>query len=146
MKKTLQLTLIATFFAACANNTSINSNPVAKTSTGISQNKLFQIDKIIIKGKTFNPKNTEEIPNISFDKDKFYGYSGCNRFFGAYQSSADILQIEADRAASTQMLCHPLDVMEFENAFLSNFKGKFKISYDKEKLVLSSDEMTILFK
>ncbi len=42
--------------------------------------------------------------------------------FGSYQTKADTLQIEGDRVASTQMLCHPMDVMDFENSFLSNSK------------------------
>ncbi len=66
-------------------------------------------------------------------------------FFGSYQTKADTLQIEGDRVASTQMLCHPMDVMDFENSFLSNFKGIFKISNENGKLVLSNDEMKIFF-
>ncbi|EAH7878795.1 META domain-containing protein, partial [Campylobacter jejuni] len=69
-----------------------------------------------------------------------------NRFFGSYQTKVDTLQIEGDRVASTQMLCHPMDVMDFENSFLSNFKGIFKISNENGKLVLSNDEMKIFFK
>ena len=37
-------------------------------------------------------------------------------------------------------------VMDFENSFLSNFKGIFKISNENGKLVLSNDEMKIFFK
>ncbi|EHY1140026.1 META domain-containing protein, partial [Campylobacter coli] len=56
------------------------------------------------------------------------------------------LEIQGDRVASTQMLCHPLDVMEFENAFLSNFKGSFTISNKNGKLILNNGEMEIFFK
>ncbi|EAK3848123.1 META domain-containing protein, partial [Campylobacter jejuni] len=35
---------------------------------------------------------------------------------------------------------------DFENSFLSNFKGIFKISNENGKLVLSNDEMKIFFK
>ncbi|EAH5844828.1 META domain-containing protein, partial [Campylobacter jejuni] len=112
MKKTLQIALAATFFAGCA-STSVTSS-TSKGNNELVQNQLFKIEKIIVNGKTFDPKNAEESPNISFENNKFYGYSGCNRFFGSYQTKADTLQIEGDRVASTQMLCHPMDVMDFE--------------------------------
>ncbi len=143
MKKTLQIALAAAFFAGCA-STSVSSN--SKANNELAQNQLFTIEKIIVKGKTFDPKNAQEAPNISFDKDKFYGNAGCNRFFGSYQSNGDTLQIEGDRVASTQMLCHPMDVMEFENSFLSNFRGTFKISNENGKLILNNGEMKIFFK
>lgn len=142
MKKTLQIALAAAFFAGCA-STSVSSN---SKNNGLTQNQLFTIEKIVVKGKTFDPKNAQEAPNISFDKDKFYGNAGCNRFFGSYQSNGNTLQIEGDRVASTQMLCHPSDVMDFENSFLSNFKGIFKISNENGKLVLNNGEMKIFFK
>lgn len=143
MKKMLQIALVATFFVACA---STSSSSDSKIHNELVQNKLFKIEKIIVKGKTFDPKNAEESPSISFENNKFYGSAGCNRFFGSYQTKADTLQIQGDRVASTQMLCHPLDVMDFENSFLSNFKGTFKISNENGKLVLSNDEMKIFFK
>ncbi|MFQ6341937.1 META domain-containing protein [Campylobacter sp. VTCC 70190] len=141
MKKILQIALAAAFFAGCASN-SVNSN--STKSVELTQNQPLQIEKIIVKGKMLEAKNAEEIPNISFDKNKFYGYAGCNRFFGSYQNSGTSLQFEG--AASTQMLCHPLDVMDFENSLLSNLKGEFKMTKEDNKLILSSENMTIYFK
>ncbi len=46
-------------------------------------------------------------------------------FFGSYQTKADTLQIEGDRVASTQMLCHPMDVMDFEKFFPFKFQRNF---------------------
>lgn len=86
------------------------------------QNQLFEIDKIVVNGKTFDPKNVEENPNISFENNKFYGYAGCNRFFGSYQSNENTLEIQGDRVASTQMLCHPLDVMGVKMLFFQILK------------------------
>ncbi len=145
MKKTLQIVLAAAFFAGCA-STSVNSKSTSKISNEFMQNQLFEINKIVVNGKTFDPKNAEENPNISFENNKFYGYAGCNRFFGSYQSNENTLEIQGDRVASTQMLCHPLEVMEFENAFLSNFKGSFTISNKNGKLILNNGEMEIFFK
>lgn len=141
MNKMFQIALSAAFLAACSTSTSLISS--SKSDKELTQNHLFKIEKIIVNGKTYDPKNAQEIPNITFEDNKFYGYAGCNRFFGSYQSSGDILQIEGDRVASTQMLCHPLDVMDFENSFLSNFKGIFQISDENGKFVLSNDEMKI---
>ncbi|MBZ7973681.1 META domain-containing protein, partial [Campylobacter molothri] len=77
---------------------------------------------------------------------KFYGYSGCNRFFGSYVNNGDSIKINGAGAASTQMLCHPMDVMNFENSFLSNFNGTFKISNENGKLILNNGKMKIFFK
>ncbi|MBZ7943056.1 META domain-containing protein [Campylobacter sp. RM13744] len=143
MKKTLQMTLAAACFAGCA-STSVSSS--ANTQNKLVQNQQLKIERIVVDGKTFDPKNAEEIPNISFDKDKFYGYSGCNRFFGSYVNNGDSIKINGAGAASTQMLCHPMDVMNFENSFLSNFNGTFKISNENGKLILNNGKMKIFFK
>lgn len=143
MKKTLQLALITSFIAGCAANST--KEQASSMALSFSENQALKIDKIIVDGKTYSPKNAEESPNISFEKNKFYGYSGCNRFFGSYQSDGKNLQIEGDRVASTQMFCHPLDVMEFENSFLSNFKGSFKIINNNGKLIFKNDTMEIIF-
>ncbi|TKX30677.1 META domain-containing protein [Campylobacter estrildidarum] len=145
MKKTLQIVLATAFFAGCA-STSVSSNSTSDIQGKFMQNQLLKIEKIVVNGKTFDPRNAEETPNISFDKDKFYGYAGCNRFFGSYKNNGNTLKIEGDRAASTQMLCHPLDVMDFENSFLSNFNGTFKISNENGKLILNNGKMKIFFK
>lgn len=147
MKKTFQLALAAVLFAGCASS-KISTKENNMSVENLPQNTILKIEKIVVNGKTFSPKNTEEDPNISFDNNKFYGYSGCNRFFGAYQSDGKVLTVEGDRVASTQMYCHPQDVMDFENTFLSNFKGKFKISNENGKFILINDNgvMKIFFK
>ena len=142
MKKIINLALSLAFFTACSSNVATNENP--KKDFKFSKNELLKIEKIIVNDKSFEPKDAEEIPNISFDESKFYGYSGCNRFFGSYENGDNALKI--GEAASTQMLCHPQSVMEFENAFLMNFKGEFKILNENDKLVLSNDIMKIYFK
>ncbi|EAL5455729.1 META domain-containing protein, partial [Campylobacter coli] len=58
MKKTLQIVLAAAFFAGCA-STSVNSKSTSKISNEFMQNQLFEIDKIVVNGKTFDPKNAE---------------------------------------------------------------------------------------
>ncbi|QOW63249.1 META domain-containing protein [Campylobacter hepaticus] len=144
MKRMFQIALGLVFFAGCSSTSILSSN--SKSNIELTQNRLFKIEKIILNGKTYDPKNAEESPNISFENNKFYGYAGCNRFFGSYQSANDILQIEGERVASTQMLCHPLDVMDFENSFLSNFKGTFKIFNEDGNIVLSNDSIKIFLK
>ena len=46
MKKMLQIALVATFFVACA---STSSSSDSKTHNKLVQNKLFKIEKIIVK-------------------------------------------------------------------------------------------------
>ena len=58
MKKMLQIALVATFFVACA---STSSSSDSKIHNKLVQNKLFKIEKIIVKGKTFVPLNLKLI-------------------------------------------------------------------------------------
>ncbi|EJX1621824.1 META domain-containing protein, partial [Campylobacter jejuni] len=63
MKKTLKIALAAAFFTGCA-STSVTPS-ASKGNNELVQNQLFKIEKIIVNGKTYNPKNAEESPNIS---------------------------------------------------------------------------------
>ncbi|MBS4313059.1 META domain-containing protein [Campylobacter vulpis] len=132
------------FFVGCASHNGADKmeGEVMKTLSLEGQN--LKIEKIVISGKSFNPENMEENPNISFDKDKFYGFAGCNRFFGNYEKKD--MNIQIDGAASTQMLCHPQSVMEFESVFLMNFKGNFKIINEDGKIILEGNAAKIYLK
>ncbi|EPN1531972.1 META domain-containing protein [Campylobacter upsaliensis] len=132
------------FFIGCASHNATNQTGGETMKTLSLEGQNLKIEKIVIGGKSFNPENMEENPNISFDKDKFYGFAGCNRFFGNYKKKDMNMQI--DGAASTQMLCHPQSVMEFESAFLMNFKGDFKIVNEGSKIILGGDLAKIYLK
>lgn len=142
MKMFKLLIFIAIFiFAGCASSTSKEKIVLSKF-----ENKTYNIAKIVLDGDGLKLQSEQEAPNITFENDKFYGFSGCNRFFGTYKIDGNSLIIEGDRVASTQMLCHPIEIMDFENNFLSNLKGSFTINYEDDKLVLKNKKMQIYFK
>ncbi|TNH35126.1 META domain-containing protein [Campylobacter helveticus] len=145
MKKMgIALASLALFVGCASHNASseVGGKDTIKPLALEGQN--LKIEKIVVGGKSFNPENMEENPNISFEKNKFYGSAGCNRFFGNYKK--DDMNLQIDGAASTQMLCHPQSVMEFESTFLTNFNGNFKIINENDKIILESGETKIYLK
>jgi len=141
MKKFLQI-LSLFIFIGCA---STSKNITTKQNTQGLENQNFKIEKVIFEGKTYMNFNTQESPNISFEKNKFYGYTGCNRFFGTYENNGENLNISNDYLASTKMLCYPKEIMDFEYIFLTNLKGTFKIIKNKQ-IILENEEMQIFLK
>ncbi|ARJ56337.1 META domain-containing protein [Campylobacter cuniculorum] len=138
----LPLMFFLYFFTACSSNA---DEANGQENLILKENQILNIEKISINGKIYDAKSAESKPNINFGADKFYGYSGCNRFFGSYQKNSKSMSIEDQSVASTQMLCHPLEVMEFEHLFLTNLQGNFKISYENDKLILDNGTMKIFF-
>ncbi|AJC84351.1 META domain-containing protein [Campylobacter peloridis] len=137
MKKIKLLGLTALVFSACS---------VSTLSVNDLQNKEFSISSFELNGKTFQlPQNTTA--TISFDnKDKrVFGVAACNRFFGNYKDQGNSIQIE-DNLASTKMLCDK-EAMNFEDNFLRNFNGEFKIiNKDEGTISLESKKMKIFLK
>ena len=143
MKKFILAVFLSFVFFGCAKD-SVKKENIA-LNNGF-ENRSFTIYKVILNGKELDIKKLQENPNITFENNKFYGFSGCNRFFGVYSIKNGSLKIEGDRVASTQMLCHPLEIMDFENAFLSNFNGEFSVNYNSSNFVLENKIMQIYFK
>ncbi|MDO4674148.1 META domain-containing protein [Campylobacter sp.] len=142
MKKFLMPLLFLAFLMGCAKeptNLTQNQAQISVLASLVGQN--LKIEKIILAQKELRAEGAEEGASINFEKDKFYGSSGCNRFFGAYESDGENVQI--DGAAATQMLCQPRELMDFESALLTHFKGNFKLSREGGKILLKSEEMSI---
>ncbi|WP_139453756.1 META domain-containing protein [Campylobacter armoricus] len=137
MKKTLFLSLASlAIFNGCS---------VTNLSVSDLQDKEFIISSYEANGKTFEvPQNAKA--SISFDnKDKrVFGSAACNRFFGNYKDQGESIKIE-DNLASTKMLCDQ-ESMKFEDNFLRNFNGEFKIVKDEENIVLKNQKMKIYLK
>jgi heat shock protein HslJ len=62
------------------------------------------------------------------------GSSGCNRYFGPYQSSGDTLQIGP--LGSSRMLCEPPAVMDQEQAYLAALQRATQYQFENGQLVL----------
>lgn len=144
MKKIYAFTLLfaMSVFTACSSNADEANN---QENLVLKENQILNIEKISVKGKIYDVKSAETKPNINFGADKIYGLAGCNRFFGTYQKNSKGISVEEGSIASTQMLCHPTDIMEFETMFFSNFKGDFELSYENDKLILENGTMKIFF-
>ncbi|EFM2942539.1 META domain-containing protein, partial [Campylobacter upsaliensis] len=57
------------FFIGCASHNATNQTGGEAMKTLSLEGQNLKIEKIVIGGKSFNPENMEENPNISFDKD-----------------------------------------------------------------------------
>ncbi|OCX42370.1 hypothetical protein A7X81_04050 [Campylobacter ornithocola] len=118
---------------------------IANLSIDDLQNKEFTINSYEANGKNYElPKNSKA--SISFDnKDKrLFGIAGCNRFFGSYKDLGSNIKIE-DNLASTKMLCEQ-ESMNFEDNFLRNFNGEFKITSDDDSIILENKKMKVYLK
>ncbi|AJC87451.1 META domain-containing protein [Campylobacter insulaenigrae] len=136
MKKIHFIGLTALTFSACS---------ITTLSVNDIQNKEFNITHFESNNKTFIlPKNAQA--NISFDdKDKrVFGISACNRFFGTYTDEENTIKIDSN-LASTKMLCDN-DTMDFEDNFLKNFNGEFKISSDDTSIILDNKKIKVYLK
>ncbi|WP_291953223.1 META domain-containing protein [Campylobacter sp.] len=136
MKKLHFIGLMAFMFSACS---------VTTLSVNDIQNKEFNITHFETDNKVYiAPKNTQT--SINFDnKDKrVFGIAACNRFFGTYTDKENTIIID-NNLASTKMLCDN-NSMEFENNFLKNFNGEFKISSNDTNIILDNKKMKIYLK
>jgi heat shock protein HslJ len=75
-----------------------------------------------------------EMTAVFGDNGQVSGSSGCNRYFGPYQSSGESLQIGP--LASSRMLCQPAEVMDQEQAFLAALERTTQYQFENGNLVL----------
>ncbi|MCX2682786.1 META domain-containing protein [Campylobacter sp. MIT 21-1685] len=136
MKIFFSFFLFSALFVSCSSTSLIQHQDIR-----FPKNQLLKIEKIIINATTYHVQNMQETPYISFEDEKFYGFGGCNRFFGFYKFDGEILEIDNETLGSTKMLCK--DSMEFEDMFLTHFKGKFRLSEHHDFFLLENDTLKI---
>jgi heat shock protein HslJ len=85
----------------------------------------------------------EEVPSISFQKEesRFYGSTGCNSFFGEFNTSDNKNEISLTNVGSTKKLCEDMTV---EDAIFSAFIKVASVNYDNEKMQLKDESGNVL--
>ena len=99
----------------------------------------WEIDKVL--GIEVNA--TEQTPFISFQKEesRFYGNTGCNSFFGEFNTSDNKNEISLTNVGSTKKLCEDMTV---EDAIFSAFIKVASVNYDNEKMQLKDESGNVL--
>ena len=85
----------------------------------------------------------EEVPFISFqtEESRFYGTTGCNSFFGEFNTSDNKNEISLTNVGSTKKLCEDMTV---EDAIFSAFIKVASVNYDNEKMQLKDESGNVL--
>jgi heat shock protein HslJ len=99
----------------------------------------WKIDNVL--GTVVNA--TEETPFISFqtEETRFYGTTGCNSFFGEFNTSDNKNEISLTNVGSTKKLCEDMTV---EDAIFSAFIKVASVNYDNEKMQLKDESGNVL--
>lgn len=112
------------------------------------EDKNLNIEMISLNLKDSNTSKQFSIASddalLSFSKDKFNGFVGCNRFFGSLEYKKNTV-IFKDDIASTKMLCDPI-TMEIEDSLLSFLKGEFTWEKNQDEYLLENDKISIYLK
>lgn len=130
MRKLLTLIIMIYIFNGCAeipNNTKINLN-----------NGVYKISEIKING---NKIKIAKSATFNIDNDRIYGNSGCNSYFAGFSRGSDSIMIGT--AGATRMYCANEEDNQFENIYLKNLDGEFKISGDSKTIKLYNKNMEI---
>ncbi|MBR8701340.1 hypothetical protein IX317_001227 [Fusobacterium sp. DD29] len=133
MKKILILASMVFLFASCTELqvASKKQEPKSVTLAEIDKNDYVLTNLYPEKGMT-----------LGFDaQGRIFGYSGLNRFFG--KATVFNGNIKIENLATTRM-SGPRDAMIAEAQYLAMLNDMTKISFDKDKLVLSNEKGEIL--
>lgn len=98
---------------------------------------------LTINNQEISPLKKDFVPFIAFEKDtKVYGYDGCNRFFGSYETSENSLELSP--LAGTKMFCE--DMMEIADQFMRALVLAKNYEIKENQLNLYDDNETLLLK
>lgn len=103
-------------------------------------NGEWKIDQVL--GTQVNASE-EEMPFIGFQKEeaRFYGSTGCNSFFGEFNTTENKNDITISNLGSTKKLC--VD-MTTEDAIFSAFSQVASVEYDNNNMKLKDNNGKIL--
>ncbi len=75
---------------------------------------------------------------VQFEIDgRYAGYAGCNQFFGSYQLTGKLINIEP--LGSTRMAC-PVQETSFEIAFFESLQSAVAVARADKRLALSNEQ------
>ena len=139
MKKILILCTLVLALTACT--TAEISDKISSLKSGVSKvtDTILPNLKQELNGREFkilgDEYNKEVI--IGFEGDRFFGYSGINRYFGQYEINGGKLVIE--NMGTTKMDGKEQDMI-LELKFLTILKDNKSIKLEGDKLILISNE------
>lgn len=88
------------------------------------------------------PESSDNVA-LQISNNQISGNSGCNNFMSAYTTSQNPQTLHIEPGASTRKMCHPREVMDFEDAFLRIFAGDFVVEKNFEGVTLVRDNIKI---
>ncbi len=88
------------------------------------------------------PEQAEGVA-LQINNNQISGIAGCNNFMSPYTLIENTQQITISEGASTRKMCHPEEVMRFEDAFLRLLNGTFMIEKNFEGITLVRDNVKI---
>lgn len=139
MKKILILSTLVLALTACT--TAEISDKISSLKSGVSKvtDTILPNLKQELNGREFKILGDEYNKEVSigFEGDRFFGYSGINRYFGQYEINGGKLVIED--MGTTKMGGIEQDMI-LELKFLTILKDNKSIKLEGDKLILISNE------
>ena len=139
MKKILILSTLVLALTACT--TAEISDKISSLKSGVSKvtDTILPNLKQELNGREFKILGDEYNKEVSigFEGNRFFGYSGINRYFGQYEINGGKLVIED--MGLTKMAGKEQDMI-LELKFLTILKDNKSIKLEGDKLILSSNE------
>ncbi|WP_074017195.1 META domain-containing protein [Fusobacterium massiliense] len=139
MKKILILSTLVLALTACT--TAEISDKISSLKSGVSKvtDTILPNLKQELNGREFKILGDEYNKEVSigFEGDRFFGYSGINRYFGQYEINGGKLVIE--NMGTTKMDGKEQDMI-LELKFLTILKDNKSIKLEGDKLILISNE------
>ncbi len=103
----------------------------------------WHISIIEIDGAFMRVPEHAEGAYLQISNNNIAGVVGCNNFMLPYMSSINPQQITISDGATTRKMCHPEEVMKFEDSFLRLLNGSFMIEKNFEGITLVRDNIKI---
>lgn len=112
---------------------------------GVAVNLIgdWRVSLIEIDGAFTRVPEQAEGVSMQISSNQIAGIAGCNSFMSPYTLSANKQQITISEGASTRKMCHPEEVMRFEDSFLRLLNGTFMIEKNFEGITLVRDNVKI---
>ncbi len=139
MKKSLIiLTMAGALLGGC---TALEkTGETAEKVATVTQTAQTMLNINSISGVEYTLENSDI--TIIFDNNKFYGFSGVNRYFGAVKVEGNNITIE--NVAST-MMAGPQDKMEEESNYLKSLAEMKTITIEEKSVTLTGNGKTLKF-
>lgn len=116
-------------------------NNVARKPVNIMGN--WRVSVIEMDGAFVRVPEASDNVELQIGSNQISGNTGCNNFMSGYTASNNPQILHIEPGASTRKMCHPREVMDFEDAFLRIFAGDFAVEKSFEGVTLVRDNIKI---